>query len=241
MCPPRRCPTSSATSALPAPEASSVALGSTPCAAWSREAAELAEAVAPLVQSWPETPTTQSLVADGQLVRLLPGRFVDGASHLSMVDRALALGCALGEDLRSHHVLAGNAAAWVYAEVPPTMPLDLITSAHRSVVAGARVRQMRVDAEDLERIGGAPLTVPDRTASDLLRSAPADVALRTVQRMISCGQADPRGIRSRLRTSEGLPGLPRARELFERLPAPLPIPALAQARAVTLFPSAVTR
>lgn len=214
---------------------------STPCAAWSRHADDLAQGIAHRVTSWEETPETQALVLEGALTRLIPGRFLEGETPASPVDRALVVGCALGPQLRDHHVLCGNSALWVWTGVAPHMPLEILTPAHRSVVSGVYVRHMAIEADDIIRIGGVPVTMPERTATDALRLMPEDLALHAVALLISAGLAHPALIKTRLRHAHGLPGLPRARKLFDQIPPLIPLDQFLRPPEDTRLPSAVTR
>lgn len=209
------------------------------CAAWSRHAAELAVPLGAALQRWEETPSTHALVADGYLTRILPGIFLPPDLLRSAVQRALALGCALGGQLQAHHVIAGPSAAWVVLGGPPPPYAELLSPAHRGDQAGVVLRHARLQPDEVETIGGAPVTIPVRTAIDLLRFAPSWVAEPTLQRLVAAGHAQVPQIRQRLHRMYRHPGVQAARDRLEQM--------LGDQRAIngapepTGLPSAVTR
>lgn len=186
----------------------------TACAAWSLHAAELAVPVARELQVWEESPTTARMVADGYLWRLLPGVYAPPDLLDSAVGRALALGCAVGEQLRPHHVIAGPSAAWVLLGGAPPEPAELLSATHRSPVAGVVMRHAQITAEQIETLGGAPITVPARTAVDLLRFAREEVAAALVAALLESGHVQAREIRA---TLSGMAHQHRARSARQRL------------------------
>lgn len=177
-----------------------------PCAAWSVHAAELAADVAGLVHEWGQTPTAQILEAEGQLVQLLPGIFAPPDLLGSPIDRVISLGCAIGSRLRAHHVVAGASAAWVSLGGSPPAPAELLSMAHRSTVAGAVIRHAQLRAGDVETVGGAPVTVPVRTAVDLLRFERAPEALELVGRLLDEGHVTVERVSARLAAMHRHPG-----------------------------------
>jgi hypothetical protein len=76
-------------------------------------------------------------------------------------------------------VIAGRAAAamhgarWIAAETP----IEMIWRCGRPP-SGITVRAERIDADDIVMIDGMPVTTPQRTAFDLARHLPRDLALR---------------------------------------------------------------
>lgn len=209
------------------------------CAAWSRHAAELAVPLGAALQRWDETPSTHALVADGYLTRILPGIFLPPDLLRSAVQRALALGCALGAQLQAHHVIAGPSAAWVVLGGKPPPSAELLSPAHRGDQAGVVLRHARLQPDEVETIGGAPVTIPVRTAMDLLRFAPSWVAEPTLQRLVAEGHVQVPQIRQRLHRMHRHPGVQAARERLEQLLGDQP--ATSGAPEPTGLPSAVTR
>lgn len=208
-----------------------------PCAAWSLHAADLARDLAPRIQPWPADPATQALVLDGVLLRLREDLHVPAVDCASSVDRAVAVGCALGPALRGHHVIGGATAAWVLLGGSPPDPLELVSPSHRAVLAGVAFLHGELAPGDVELLGGAPITVPGRTALDLLRRRPAHVALPLVAALLRSGHLDAREVQRRLGRLQGTPHTRRAQELLERAGAQ----AESEARESTGLPSAVTR
>lgn len=240
---------------LPAPppvESPPPADASAPCAAWSLHAAELAAPLAAHVQRFEETPSTRVMVAEGALMRLLPGLFLPPDLLTSAVHRALALGCALGGHLQARHVIAGLSAAWVVLGGQPPQPAELLTPLHRPGPAGVRLRTGRLSSRDVEILGGAPLTVPARTATDLLRFTPMHLAAPVLLRLVIGGHVRPEQVRRQLWEVRRHPGVRAARERFELIladapgsaPDPgrgLPQTLVSGAPVPTGLPSAVTR
>lgn len=182
------------------------------CAVWSRHAAELAVPLGAELQRWEETPSTDRMVADGYLVRLLSGRFIPPDLLGTAVSRALALGCALGGHLQAQHVIAGPSAAWVLCGGDPPRVAELLSPAHRGELAGVRQRHARLRADEVETIGGAPVTIPVRTATDLLRFTPTTVAAPALQALIGDGLVEVGQVLERLRGMHRHPGVETARE-----------------------------
>ncbi|MGP9539976.1 hypothetical protein ACT3SP_18440 [Brachybacterium sp. AOP43-C2-M15] len=193
------------------------------CAAWSRHAAELAVPIGGALQRWEETPSTRVMVAEGQLVRLLPEIFLPPDLLCGAVERALALGCAMGAHLQSHHVIAGPSAAWVVLGGAPPSPAELLSPAHRGERAGLVLRHARLHPGDVETIGGAPVTVPVRTAMDLLRFAAAPVAGPALRGLVAAGHMEVDEVRERLRRMHRHPGVQAARDRLEALLATDPV------------------
>lgn len=177
-----------------------------PCSAWSAHAADLAEAWAHQLQQWPETPTTAGLLADGLLVQLRPGVLCPPDLLDRVVPRALLLGAAVGPQLRADHVIGGESAAWVFIGGRPPLRPVLHTPAHRTVIGGVRIRHVTLDAGDVETIGGAPITVPARTAVDLLRFPEQTDAVGIVRDLLLSGHLDERSLITQLHRFRGRPG-----------------------------------
>ncbi|MFC7374283.1 MULTISPECIES: hypothetical protein [unclassified Brachybacterium] len=187
------------------------------CAAWSHHAAELAVPLGAGLERWAESPSVQTMVKDGLLARLLPGIFLPPDAMRSAIDRALALGCALGGRLQSYHVIAGPSAAWVLLGGEPPAPAELISPAHRGPVAGTTVRHCRLRPLEVETIGGAPVTEPVRTAVDLLRFSPDHVAQPALTRLIASGHVPEGAVEQRLWEMERYPGAREARHRLRRM------------------------
>lgn len=195
------------------------------CAAWSFHAAELAVDVAGLIHEWEETPAVAVMVADGELVRLLPGSFVPPDLLSNPVDRVISLGCAIGPRLRAHHVVAGVSAAWVLLGGQPPSPAELLSMAHRSTVAGVVIRHAQLRSGDVEIIGGAPVTEPARTAVDLLRFERDPEALELVCRLVDEGHVTAEGVRMRLAAMRRHPGARAADAMLAQILAGRSAPA----------------
>ncbi|MGP5087438.1 hypothetical protein [Brachybacterium tyrofermentans] len=182
------------------------------CAAWSHHAAELAVPLAASLERWDESPSTASMVEQQLLARILPGVFLPPDLLGTSIRRALALGCALGARLQSYYVIAGPSAAWVLLGGDPPASAELLSPAHRGSLVGATVRTSRLQPREVETIGGAPVTVPLRTAIDLLRFAPDHVAAPWLRELILSGHVTEAAIRRRLQRMERYPGAGAARQ-----------------------------
>lgn len=188
-----------------------------PCQAWSLQAADLAAPIAAEMACWPEGPSAVALVASGELVRLRPGALLPAASLQTPCDRALAIGCALGTELRASSVIADASACWVLLGGPAPRTLTLLTTARPVALAGVRMRGCPLDPSDVEAVAGCPLTVPARTATDLLRFEESESATHQVGLLVGAGHVDLAEIADRLAGMPGHPHLRRARERLARL------------------------
>lgn len=190
------------------------------CGAWSAHAGDLARRIAGELAAYPDGPSTRSCARHDGLVPLRDGVWAHPASLLTMPDRAVAIGCALGADLSADLVVAGLSAAWVLTGVAPPPLLELVTTARPRALAGTRIRQVEVSPAEVEAIGGCPVTIPVRTAIDVLRFAADDaLALRAVEALLRSGHADPRAIDRRLASCAALPHLRRARARWSAVSA----------------------
>lgn len=177
-----------------------------PCAAWSAHAAHLVEAWLDELQAWPETPATDRLVAEGQLVRLRHGVHCPPDLLRRAVPRALLLGAAIGDQLRADHVIGGASAVWVLlGGRPPESPV-LHTPSHRTVIGGVRVRHVTLGPQDVETIGGAPITTPARTAVDLLRFRDEPGFLDLVAGLLESGHLSESALDGAMERFRGTPG-----------------------------------
>lgn len=195
------------------------------CFAWSRHAAELAVPVARALERWEDTPSTAGMVEDGYLVPLLPGIYVPPDVVATSVGRALAVGSALGTRLRAHHVLAGATAAWVVLGGPPPAQVELISPAHRGPIAGTLQHGSPLGVDEVETVGGAPITVPDRTAVDLLRFEAGGDRLLAVARLLAGGHTTRDRVRRRLASITHHPGARSAEAAMDRACALVPTAA----------------
>lgn len=164
------------------------------------------------------------MVEQQLLARILPGVFLPPDLLGTSIQRALALGCALGARLQSYYVIAGPSAAWVSLGGVPPAPAELLSPAHRGSIIGVTVRTARLHPREVETMGGAPVTSPLRTAVDLLRFAPDDIAAHWLHGLIHSGHVTESSIRRRLHRMERYPGAGAARE---RIGALLDAPPLA--------------
>lgn len=187
-----------------------------PCRAWSAHAEDLALGLAEEISRWPENPVQRLLAARGELVRVREGCYVPTTHLSSMAARAVVTGCALGGALRSTFVIAGPSAAWVLSGGAPPLALTFLSTGRPMVVAGALIRQAVVRAHDVESIGGCPLTVPGRTATDVLRFGTDEAcAVTTVSRLLGTGLLDPEDVERRLHVLSGHPHARRAATRWE--------------------------
>ncbi|APX31603.1 hypothetical protein BH708_01490 [Brachybacterium sp. P6-10-X1] len=169
------------------------------------------------LQRWEENPSVAAMVRDDLLARVLPGIFLPPDLLRTAVERALALGCALGGQLQSYHVIAGPSAAWVFLGGPPPSPAELLSSAHRGSIIGATVRTARLHPHEVETIGGAPVTSPLRTAVDLLRFCPDHVTVPALRGLLGGGHLTERTIWRQLQAMGRRPGARAARGRWEAL------------------------
>lgn len=217
-----------------------------PCLAWSRHAAELAEPRTEWILRWPDSPATDGMVRDGLLHRLMAGCYAPPDLLADPVSRILMLGCALGSALRPDHVVAGASAAWVMVGgTPPRIPV-LLSSAHRTVISAIRVRTTMPEPSQIELRAGAPLTVPVRTAIDLLRDDDPTAAYTWLPPLLHSGHLDADELTMQLEASRGKPGMRLARERQRALAARQACAEASSLRGIgaresTGRPSAVTR
>lgn len=189
-----------------------------PCRAWSRHAEDLAARTQADLDLFDDSPATHSQMRDGLVVRLRTGMYAPLAALGSMPDRAVALGCALGPDLRADLVIAGASAAWVCLGGAPPRLLGLISLGRPASLAGVHMRQAVLDPGEVEAHGGCPVTVPGRTALDLLRfAAPRDEgeAVDAIRRLLRSGHVTEAEVSARLARAAGLPHLRRAQARWE--------------------------
>lgn len=185
------------------------------CRAWSAHAEDLGRELSVHARIWGDDATSRSHRHHGDVHELRPGMFVHVAYLVSMADRAVAIGCALGDELRASFVIAGRSAAWVCLGGPPPAQIDLLTLRRPYVLAGVRMREAPLPREDVEAIGGCPVTVPERTVVDLLRYEPA--AQEVTAALLEVGRVDEGSIRRRLDALEGHPHARRARARWAEL------------------------
>lgn len=102
----------------------------------------------------------------------------------SMEVRAAALGQQIPPALLRRAAVGQLSAAWVYGCAPTPQPIALLLglagkSAQLPLLSGCTLRQVRLDPSDVQELGGTLVTTPLRTALDVARTAPPQLA-RTV-------------------------------------------------------------
>lgn len=152
--------------------------------------------VALLPLDWPFTPATaravgverpslDRLLREGKVRRLLRGVYTATTAPDSSQARAAAVALVVGREA----IAVDRTAAWVHgidlviAEVDEPRPVEVLSphrSAHRAL---GSARQL--SGHDIERIEGLRLTTPLRTALDLGRLLPPDLALGAMDRLLA--------------------------------------------------------
>jgi hypothetical protein len=109
-------------------------------------------------------------------------------------------------------VIAGRAAAAIHGAlwIDATTPIEMIWRCGRPPT-GIVVRNERIDADQIVWVNGIPVTTPARTAFDLARHLPRDLAVRHLDALVRATGTRADDV---LLLAEGYPrtrGLPRAR------------------------------
>jgi hypothetical protein len=106
-------------------------------------------------------------------------------------------------------VIAGRAAAALHGAkwIDAATPIEMIWRCGRPP-GGILIRNERIDAEDIVLIDGMAVTTPERTAFDLARHLPRDLAMRhldTLARVTGIHAADVQILGDRYPKARGLP------------------------------------
>lgn len=117
---------------------------------------------------------------EGLLQQVLGPVHLPAGVPVTAAQRARAVALLVPEPVRAGGAVLGFvAAAWVHAGWTPTgrppelFDLVLPPAVRRPAGPPVRVRQMRLPAAHVVRVGGLPVTAPVRTVADLARDLPA--------------------------------------------------------------------
>jgi hypothetical protein len=157
-----------------------------------------------------------SLATEGLLRPLVGDVYVSAHSVEDTGVRAGALALLLPDPLQdSEAVFALEAAMWLITGGPAPTELDVYVPAHRSRrrFRGLRVHEGRLDARDIETVGRVRATGPARTAADLCRSRPVDVALAQLDRLRAATGLTPRAVLAVLDRMVRHRGVPHGRDV----------------------------
>jgi hypothetical protein len=161
------------------------------------------------------------LIRTGRIRRPLRGVYVDASVPDSRLGRvqALSLVCP------PHAVVCMASAAWVLSV--DTLPAHLRSSLvavcvvphHLARPEHSSVRTIEgyVPESDVMELNGVRLTVPGRTAIDLLRRHRRPYALSSADAMVRAGLVDPADVYERILRLRGYPGIVQARALYTML------------------------
>ena len=156
-------------------------------------------------------------VHNGELRRVLRGVYVDPGICDTRELRCLALSLVCPQ----HAVIWGSTAAWVWGVdayepekrsllMPECVVPHHLSRQHRN---GVRTVESKLDPDDIVSLNGIRVTIPDRTAVDLLRFQRRPFALSSADAMARAGLLDLSDLRRRIARLVGYPGVRQARDL----------------------------
>lgn len=116
-------------------------------------------------------------------------------------------------------IIAGRAAAALHGAlwIDASTPVEMIWQCGRPP-KGIVVRKERLDADDIVLVNGLPITTPERTAFDLARHLPRDLAVRhldALARATGIKALDVEALADRYPRARGLPRLRTALPLMD--------------------------
>lgn len=164
-----------------------------------------------------DRPTLYRKLRAGRLRRPLRGVYVDAVTPDTRLSRtqALSLVCP------PHAVICMGTAAWVFSV--DTLPSQLRSSLVAECVVPhhlarpdhpcVRTIEGYVPDADVMEVNGVRLTVPNRTAVDLLRRQRRPYALSSADAMMRAGLLDRADVYERILRMRGYPGILQARAL----------------------------
>jgi hypothetical protein len=167
---------------------------------------------------------------EGLLVRCVGDVVVPCDTRLDMTLRAQCVAALLRRENvdPSAWVVGHEAALWVYrGRIETTPPPAPFAALERVVVLGSRGRTTRyygtvahrqsvVAADEIETHAGIRLTVPARTAADLLRVLPEPQALESLEILRQASAIEPEDVDACLRNQRGARGVSAARRTLRR-------------------------
>jgi hypothetical protein len=158
------------------------------------------------------------LVAEGLLRPLVGDVYISAHTEVDDDVRAAALAMLMPAALADGDAVAAwETAAWLIADGPAPTQLDVYVPAHRSRrrFRGLLVHEALLDPRDVGTIGRIQTTTPARTAADLCRSRPTDVALPLLDRLRAATRIAPREVLAVLNRLSRHRGVPHGRHVVE--------------------------
>lgn len=129
----------------------------------------------------------EQMVRAGSVRRLLRGVYLATTAPVTTGTRAAAVGLAVGKDA----IAVDRTAAWVHGvdtwlgEAHDLRPVEVLSTPRPARAAVGSVRQLA--GHDVQRLGSLRLTTPLRTALDLGRLLPPDLALGAMDGLLAQG------------------------------------------------------
>lgn len=164
------------------------------------------------------------MVMDGVLCHVFGQVFRPAAMAETPAVRAAALAHHIPAFLSHRAVLAQLSAAWVYgcAPLPAEVALLVDNDGNSAAVprhSGCTVRQVHLEARDVQLVGTTQVTTALRTAMDVARSAPPGFATPVIKAMAGAAALDCslERIQQGLLDAPHVPGKLRAQELVQTL------------------------
>jgi hypothetical protein len=166
-----------------------------------------------------DDPTELAMLARGGWLRPLIGEvYVPINAVEDVALRAEGLRQLLPLAVPDHEAIAClEVASWLQAGGAPPEELDVYVPAHRSRrrFRGLRVHEGRLDPRDVETVGTVRVTGPARTAADLCRYRPGDVALPHLERLRTATGLQPRSVLAVLDRMVRHRGVPHGRDVVQ--------------------------
>lgn len=182
-----------------------------------------------------------SLRAAGHLVELTPGVAVLAGTAVTRTDRL----AALGPRIPPRTVVGRLSAVWVHTGrgAPGELSVLYAPGTHRPPGRpDLRTHQATLAPADVEGLPGLHVTSPLRTAVDVARHVPRDLALAALTHLWGAGLATPAQMTARLREHRASPCTSEALDIIAELaaregrgpgPAPRPVDVSVSARPST--------
>ena len=159
------------------------------------------------------------LATEGLLREILPGVYLAACLSESPPLRAAAVGLLMPDRLvLAGAVVAEMAAAWVMVGGPPPEEIIVYLPAHgtRRGRLPIRVHETAVPAGDTQQLGPVRLTAAVRTAADVARRWPPEVAVPLLARLRDGAGVQPGAVLACLERMSRCRGVPHGREVVHR-------------------------